>query len=597
MSTAGQDASTGVPGDMSVERAADGPIDRPVDRPWIPRTVGAVCLAIGILDVGAALTPRFSRRFHLLADILPGTISDATVAALLVVGIGFMLLAGGLARRKRRAWQLAVLLLAMSVLLHLLGAVTHPGLASVSFLMLVVLLVYQREFYAKGDPYTRWSALRYLLFLLPLSMLLGTLVAYGFRERVSDREGFSRMVGYVGLGLFGVPTRLDQQSGVRADIVYYALLALGLVTFGTFLFLLLRSPRPLPLLSADDQVRMRALLDREGERDSLGYFALRRDKSVVWSPTGKACVAYRVTSGVMLASGDPLGDPEAWPGAIEVFMDEARTHAWIPAVVACSETGAEVWCRETELDALEIGDEAIVEVDEFSLEGRSMRNVRQMVNRVCRAGYVCELRRMRDIPTEELDELRRLTSEWRVGDVERGFSMALGRFGDAADDGCVVVTARQGGKVRGLLAFAPWGPQGLSLDLMRRDQESDPGVNELLIVETLTRAHELGITRVSLNFAVFRGSLARGEKIGASPGTRAWRRILIFASRWAQIESLYRFNAKFQPAWEPRFVLYPDVGDLPRVAVAYLEAEAFITYPRLAFWRGRDRKAAVSLSK
>ena len=266
-------------------------------------------------------------------------------------------------------------------------------------------------------------------------------------------------------------------------------------------------------------------------------------------------------------------------------------------MVACSEIGAEIWIRETGLDALEIGDEAIVEVDEFSLEGRSMRNVRQMVNRVCRAGYVCELRRLRDIPADELNELRRLAAAWRVGEVERGFSMALGRFGNPADADCVVVTARQDGKVRALLAFVPWGPNGLSLDLMRRDRESEPGVNELLIVETLTRARELEVDRVSLNFAVFRGSLARGERIGASPGTRAWRRLLIFASRWAQIESLYRFNAKFQPAWEPRFILYPDVGDLPRVAVAYLEAEAFITYPRLVFWRGRDRRAAVSLSQ
>ena len=68
---------------------------------------------------------------------------------------------------------------------------------------------------------------------------------------------------------------------------------------------------------------MRELLNRQGERDSLGYFALRRDKSVIWSPTGKACIAYRVVSGVMLASGDPLGDPEAWPGAIHAFLAEA----------------------------------------------------------------------------------------------------------------------------------------------------------------------------------------------------------------------------------------------------------------------------------
>ena len=569
----------------------------PADRPWIPRTAGVVCLTVGILDVAAAITPRLSRHFRLITDVLPGAISDATVAALLVIGIGFMFLAGGLARRKRRAWQLAVALLATSVVLHLIGASPHFGLAAVSLGMLIALLAYQREFYAIADPYTRWSALRYLLVLLPLSLVLGTLLSYTFRERLADTRGLPRMVGYVMLGLVGIPSRLDQQPGVRQDIVYYSLLALGLLTFGTFLFRLLRSPRPLPLLSASDQERMRDLLDREGERDSLGYFALRRDKSVVWSPTGKACVAYRVTSGVMLASGDPLGNPDAWPGAIEVFVDEAKRHAWIPAVVACSELGAEVWCRETGLTALEIGDEAIVEVGEFSLEGRAMRNVRQMVNRVSRSGYTCDLRRMRDIPTGELDELRRDVAEWRVGEVERGYSMALGRFGDPTDADCVVVTARHEGRVRALLAFAPWGPTGLSLDLMRRDQESDPGVNELLIVETLSRAHELGITRVSLNFAVFRGSLARGERIGATPATRAWRRLLLFASRWAQIESLYRFNAKFQPAWEPRFILYPDVGDLPRVGVAYLEAEAFITYPRLAFWRSRDHRAARTLTR
>jgi lysyl-tRNA synthetase class 2 len=294
----------------------------------------------------------------------------------------------------------------------------------------------------------------------------------------------------------------------------------------------------------------------------------------------------------MLASGDPLGDPEAWPGAIGMFLEEAKRHAWVPAVVACSETGAEVWAREAGLDVLEIGDEAIVEVSGFSLEGRSMRNVRQMVNRVARAGYECDLLRLRDLDAADLEELRRCAMSWRVGDIERGFSMALGRFGDPADVDCMVATARQGGRLRALLAFVPWGPSGLSLDLMRRDRESDPGVNELLIAHTLHVAPTFGIETVSLNFAVFRGSLARGEKIGATPGIRAWRRILLFASRWAQIESLYRFNAKFQPAWEPRFILYPGVTGLPRVAVAYLEAEAFITYPRLAFWRGRVRRAA-----
>ena len=79
------------------------------------------------------------------------------------------------------------------------------------------------------------------------------------------------------------------------------------------------------VLSDDDEERLRDLLDRYGDRDSLGYFALRRDKSVVFSPIGKAAVAYRVVAGVMLASGDPIGDVEAWPGAIRRFMAEAES--------------------------------------------------------------------------------------------------------------------------------------------------------------------------------------------------------------------------------------------------------------------------------
>ncbi|MGW2221847.1 phosphatidylglycerol lysyltransferase domain-containing protein, partial [Nonomuraea sp. NPDC001684] len=310
--------------------------------------------------------------------------------------------------------------------------------------------------------------------------------------------------------------------------------------------------------------------------DSLGYFALRRDKSVIFSPSGKAAVAYRVVSGVMLASGDPIGDREAWPAAIAAFMAEARRHAWVPAVIGCGETGGEVWTKVAGLSALEIGDEAIVEVDGFTLEGRAMRNVRQMVNRTRRAGYVCRVRRARDVPEEEKERIRRAAGLWRGTQTERGYSMALGRFGDPADAECLVATACRDGDLKAVLHFVPWGTRGVSLDLMRRDRDADPGLNELLIAETLQAAPSLGITQVSLNFAMFRSTLARGDRLGAGPVLRAWRSVLVFLSHWFQIESLYRFNAKFRPIWEPRFVVYPNARDLPRIGVAALQAEAFI---------------------
>ena len=190
----------------------------------------------------------------------------------------------------------------------------------------------------------------------------------------------------------------------------------------------------------------------------------------------------------MLASGDPIGDPEAWPGAIGPFLDEAARHAWAPAVMGCSELGAEVWCREGGLTALELGDEAIVNAADFSLSGRPMRNVRQMVNRVAKHGYVAEVRRVGDIPRAELDAIVRAADSWRGSQTERGFSMALGRIGTPGDEDCVLATATEDGAVRAVLQLVPWGADGLSLDLMRRDKAAQPGLNDFLIVETIKAA-------------------------------------------------------------------------------------------------------------
>jgi lysyl-tRNA synthetase class 2 len=356
---------------------------------------------------------------------------------------------------------------------------------------------------------------------------------------------------------------------------------LGIFTLIVTAYLFLRPAEPRARLARADADRVRELLAKHGDRDSLGYFALRHDKSVIWSPTGKACICYRVVSGVMLASGDPIGDPEAWPGAIGPFLDEAARHAWAPAVMGCSELGAEVWCREGDLTALELGDEAIVNVADFSLAGRSMRNVRQMVNRVAKNGYVAEVRRVGDIPRPELDAIVKTADSWRGGQTERGFSMALGRIGANGDDECVLATAKENGVVRAVLQLVPWGADGLSLDLMRRDKGAQPGLNDFLIVETIKAVSGLGVKKISLNFAMFRAALERGERIGAGPVLRAWRSVLIFMSKWFQIESLYKFNAKFCPVWQPRFFVFPSSRDAPRIALAALQAEAFLVRPRV----------------
>lgn len=357
------------------------------------------------------------------------------------------------------------------------------------------------------------------------------------------------------------------------------------------LYAAFRSRRAVDPITEDDEARLRVLLDKFGERDSLGYFALRREKSVMWSPTGKAAITYRVVGGVSLASGDPIGDPEAWPGAIEPWLAEAREHGWLPAVMGASEEAGTIYARHG-LDALELGDEALVETADFTLEGRAMRTVRQAYNRVARAGYRVTVRRHEDIPADEMAELLRRADDWRDGATERGFSMALGRLGDPGDGRCVMLECHDGnGELRAVLSFVPWGPKGLSLDLMRRDRDSENGLMEFMVIELLRRAGEIGITQVSLNFAMFRSVFERGAKLGAGPVLRLWRSLLSFFSRWWQIESLYRANAKYRPIWEPRFMLFEKSADLLRIGIAAGRAEGFLEAPGLPGWLHRRRLA------
>jgi lysyl-tRNA synthetase, class II len=551
----------------------------------VPFVTGWLCLLIGLANIVGVAIPRLHlhHRLHRITVFVPGTLTNVTATATVIVGLLLILLSHALRRRKRRAWQAVTLLLGFSFVIHVVHAPYHVQ-AIAAAAVLGILLYFRAEFYAVGDPRTRWSAAGVFVVLVIADIAIGLTYILLARHLARDYSLWQRTV-HVVYGLVGVSGPVQFVPEGLADTYDLLTSTLGAFTLLVTTYLFLRPARQATRLGERDAQQIRELLARHGDRDSLGYFALRDDKNVIWSSTGKACIGYRVVSGVMLASGDPIGDPEAWPGAIQAFLDEAARHAWVPAVMGCGELGAEVWCRESDLTALELGDEAIVEVADFSLQGRPMRNVRQMVARVARQGYTAEIRRVSDIGRDEISRIVNRANSWRGGSTERGFSMALGRVGRPRDGDCVIATATENGMLRGLLHFVPWGSDGLSLDLMRRDRNAQPGVNDFLIVEAIKAASDLGVKRISLNFAVFRAALERGERIGAGPVTRAWRRVLIFMSRWFQIESLYKFNAKFCPEWVPRFFVFPGATDVLRVAFAALEAEAFLVWPRLGIHR------------
>jgi lysyl-tRNA synthetase class 2 len=568
----------------------------PDDR-W-PDWLAAFTFALSAVVFLTWLVPPLHRFFDRSDD--PVSLATVPIVPNLVYAAVLFALAVGLRRRLRSAWWVFVVLL---LVLPSIGRVVSlagenrdvldaVGLV-VAGALLVVFVIARRQFTARTARRAGLTALLLFVVGAVVVSLIGTWLLTSFAK--DSRVGAGDAVANVLLGDLG----LVADPGVVAPMWVRLLLnVMGAAVVLGSAAVLFRSPAYTRTLGAPDEAAVRTMLRDHGDLDSLGYFATRRDKAVVWDhedpAQAKAGVSYRVVRGVSLASGNPIGDPEHWGAAIDAWRRDARANGWSLAVMAAGSEGARAF-EEAGLTVFEIGDEAILDLGAFSLNAPGLKPVRQAVSRLRRRGYDVEVRRHDSLSAEDFDRLAASASSWRGdGGDERGFSMALGRLGDPLDGDCVLVEARDAeGELRGFISLVPWGRNGLSLDLMRRDPTADNGLVELLVSSLAEQAPRLAVRQVSLNFAMFREAFTRGEELGAGPMARLGRQALLLASRNWQLESLYRSNAKYLPEWQPRFICFEYSSDLPRVGVAAGSAEGFLNTPSVGsiLRRGSDTGA------
>ncbi len=546
-----------------------------------PRIAALVATFAGLLNLVSALLPAERSRLRLLHELVPGAVSRGATIATAAAGVGLLLLAGGLRRRHRLALLAAVGLLAGSAVLHLIKGLDVEEAVVEAFL--AGLLTGQAGWFcARIGPGEHRAVLRPALLVLGVTFAYGTLgLLANDRDVVEDLSavGVVREVGRMALGLgtgYTLTGRFGRFFPGSVAAVFWC---------GTLL-VAARALAPALVRRTDDPGLAAAVAAAD---DSLAYFALRDDRLTVRAADTR--VSYGTSGSVALAAGDPLGPAEQWPAAVAAFLDEAAVQGRIPAVLGCGAHAAAVY-EAAGLLTVYLGDEAVLELDRFSLQGRAVRIARQSWNRARRAGFSSIVCRAGELDEHTVAALRALSARWRGEAAERGFSMTLGRLFDPRDRATLVVAATDGdGRLRGFLHFVPWGADGASLDVMRRDRQAPAILNDFLVVEAARRLPELGIRRMSLNFSFLRAVLAAGEQPHVRPPLRLARWLLKRLSRPFQIETLYRFNKKFAPAWQPRHLAVAALEELPRVAVAALRAEGLLPLPagpwRLARLGGR----------
>ncbi len=553
----------------------------PGRRVRVRRVASFGALLVAAVGVVSAVTPPSHERLRALLEFLPVELPQAASASLVFGSTGLALLARGLRRGHRLAWAGALAVLGASTLLHVVkgGDIEEALLTAFAGIWLA----------AKGASFpvrTDGRTIRRSL-LLAATVAAGALagsVALVFT--LGERDAGDALTS-----LRALAERLAGNSSlalpVNTPFVTPALTATGVAIVAAVLWLVLGPRRPRALSSAQrgaELQRAREIVASHGG-DTLAYFALRDDKE--WFFSGRSLVAYSVRNGVCLVAPDPIGPPEEWAYVWREFAEFADRSGWSVAVVGAQPGWVAVY-EAAGMQAIYMGDEAIIDCPSFSLQGGTMKGLRGAYNRVGKAGYRVEFfdpARL-DPPLEA--SLRAMMADSRQGEVERGFSMTLSRLFDPADTGLLLSVAF--GPEDEPAAFCHWVPSadidGWSLDLMRRSGDPDlpNGVTDFVVIETIEHVRSQRQWGIGLNFAVLRAVVA-GERAGISQNLQ--RRVLHKFSETMQIESLWRYNEKFQPYWRPRYVIVDAVERVPTAGIAIADAESIWELPVLGRFLGR----------
>ncbi len=528
---------------------------------------------VGLLAAVDAMFPEHRR--SLVTALDAAHVHGLSKALVVPLAVALVVTARRLAAGNRRAWQLAVALLALLLALNVERGFSDGAI--VTGVAVVALLARRADFRLRGDPSAKPRVLLHAALLVVAVGVYAMATLWVNRLMVDQPYTFGLALRETGRALAGLSFRGGHHLvGPVADWFPVSVFLLGAGGTVAILAEWLAPWRYRLRRGVHELDVVRRLVATFGA-DTLAPFALRSDKSYFFATDESAFLAYRVVGGVAIVSGDPIGRESVRAPLVRSFIDFAHERGWRVAVLGAAERDLALY-RSLGLRALYHGDEAVVETASFSLEGRAIRKVRQSVTRLEKAGFTSRVLRPSEIDASLRAHLEEIARIWRGDAPERGFVMALDvLFREGDDDAAFAIGFDRTGCARGFLHYAVCGAgSAISLSSMPRTSDVPNGFTEWLICESVAWARNNGFARVSLNFSPFAALLSPDAEL--SVGQRLQAVTLRRMKPWFQLDNLLVFNRKFFPTWQRRFVVYERRRDLPRVGVAALAVEAYLPF-------------------
>jgi phosphatidylglycerol lysyltransferase len=530
--------------------------------------VAVLTAAMGIVNVLSAVKPSLIVRLRLLEAYLPFRVSHEGHLASALAGFALLVLSRSLWRRKQVGWFLTLGILLLSIIVHLLKGLDYEeaGLAA----LLGLLLLYLRpHFQARSDEPSLRQGLQLLAASLLFTLSYGVLGFYLLDRHYSVNFGFWAAVrqSLVMFTQFYDPG-LQPLTGFGryfADSIY----VVGASTLGYALFMLLRPVLVHTHAREEERKRAAEIVGNYG-RSSLARYALLPDKLYFFSPGGSV-IPYVQESHMALALGDPIGPPEDLPNALADFQKLCASNDWQPVFYQVLPDHLEAY-RSAGLDSLPVGNEAMLDLAKFTLEGSENKNVRNAYSKMTRGGYRYEVIQPPHSP-RMLRELNEISDDWLASRGMSEMRFSMGWFDEAYLNTCPILLVRD--REGFIDAFANivtgFNPGGAAVDLMRHHHYSEKGIMDFLFVSLFEWAKGQGCTAFDLGLSAFSGI---GENVGDPAMERALNYVYENLNRFYNFKGLHAFKEKFHPEWSPRYLVYPGMSSLPAVIPALLRANS-----------------------
>ncbi len=316
-------------------------------------------------------------------------------------------------------------------------------------------------------------------------------------------------------------------------------------------------------LQARELARVRIIVQQYA-RTPLDLFKLWPDKSYFFSPSGRSVVAYREAANIAIALGDPVGPRTEIEPTVCQFLQMCGENGWRLAFYQTLPDFLPMY-RRLRLKKLKIGDDAMVDLQEFSLEGKSKRDVRSKLHHFEDMGiHVVEYQP--PVPDDVIARLKVVSDQWLEIPGRRERSFTVGHFDPGYLRSTPILTVvDDGGAVLAFINLISVNTSEITGDLMRRRTDVPNGIMDYLFIKLFEYARERGYARVSLGMAPMTGFQEHEE---ATAEERLIHGLFQKLNFIFSFRGLRHYKAKFATSWEPRYLIYRSSVELPRIAVA-----------------------------